>query len=277
MESLACVDVPALPLQVLVGREPTWRVEPVAVVDHDAPHGVVRWTNERARRAGVLSGLRYASALSLCAHLRAATVEASEVEAALERITTRLRDFTPEVEPSRAEPGVFWANLAGLGRHGSRVRVAHGSWFSALPIDLAGRLSVVVSNPPYVAPHESLPAEVAAWEPERALVAERDGFASLEILIGDAPRWLRPGGALVLLAVGARHGEGPLRLGACLGHGHCGGEWLPHGDELRERETGGSERERGEDAGNRDACRGHEARHLRRTLGWRVASAWQGA
>ncbi|MCY3002409.1 MAG: DNA polymerase Y family protein, partial [Planctomycetota bacterium] len=125
MESLACVDVPALPLQVLVGREPAWRGEPVAVVDHDAPHGVVRWTNERARRAGVLAGLRYAAALSLCAHLRAATVEEPEVEAALERITTRLRDFTPEVESSRPEPGVFWANLAGLERlHATRIEWA---------------------------------------------------------------------------------------------------------------------------------------------------------
>ena len=60
MESLACVDVPALALQVLVARESAWRAEPVAVVDHDAPHGVVRWTNERARRAGVLAGMRYA-------------------------------------------------------------------------------------------------------------------------------------------------------------------------------------------------------------------------
>jgi len=125
MESLACVDVPALALQVLVARESAWRAEPVAVVDHDAPHGVVRWTNERARRAGVLAGMRYASALALCAHLRAATVEQAEIDAALERLATLLRTFSPDVEPARAEPGVFWANLAGLELlHATRIEWA---------------------------------------------------------------------------------------------------------------------------------------------------------
>ncbi len=90
------------------------------------------------------------------------------------------------------------ANLAGLGRHGTRVRVAEGWWFSALPIELAGRISVVASNPPYVAPIETLPAEVADWEPRNALVADADGFAAFEVLIGESPRWLIGGGALVL-------------------------------------------------------------------------------
>ena len=43
------------------------------------------------------------------------------------------------------------ANLAGLGWGAPTVRVAHGSWFDALPGDLHGRLDVVVANPPYVA------------------------------------------------------------------------------------------------------------------------------
>ncbi len=90
------------------------------------------------------------------------------------------------------------ANLAGLGRHGSRVRVVEGWWFSALPIELAGRIAVIVSNPPYVAPVDVLPPEVAEWEPHDALVADADGFAAFEVLIGEAPRWLAGGGALVL-------------------------------------------------------------------------------
>ncbi len=90
------------------------------------------------------------------------------------------------------------ANLAGLGRLGSRVRVVEGSWFGALPIDLVGHIAVIASNPPYVAPTEVLPVEVEAWEPRNALVAESDGYAAYEILIGEAPRWLVGGGALVL-------------------------------------------------------------------------------
>ncbi len=90
------------------------------------------------------------------------------------------------------------ANLAGLGRHGSRVRVCEGSWFAALPIELAGHVAVIASNPPYVAPHEELPPEVVEWEPHGALVADADGFAAYEVLIAEAPRWLVGGGALVL-------------------------------------------------------------------------------
>jgi len=76
-------------------------------------------------------------------------------------------------DTSEAALAVARANLAGLaGMAATRVRLARGSWFSALPAELRGRLSVVVSNPPYVADAEvaSLPAEVAEWEPREALV-----------------------------------------------------------------------------------------------------------
>ncbi|MEM8923028.1 MAG: peptide chain release factor N(5)-glutamine methyltransferase [Actinomycetota bacterium] len=90
------------------------------------------------------------------------------------------------------------ANLAGIGRAGARVRVAEGSWFDALPAELLGRLGLVVSNPPYVADGEALPAEVADWEPASALFGGTGGTDHLELLVADAPRWLRSDGALVL-------------------------------------------------------------------------------
>ncbi|MFV0523122.1 MAG: peptide chain release factor N(5)-glutamine methyltransferase [Acidimicrobiales bacterium] len=93
---------------------------------------------------------------------------------------------------------VAQANLAGVGRSGSRVRIARGSWFEALPADLKGRFDVVVSNPPYVADHEELPSEVADWEPALALRAGPRGTEWLDHLVAGAPAWLRPNGALVL-------------------------------------------------------------------------------
>jgi release factor glutamine methyltransferase len=93
------------------------------------------------------------------------------------------------------------ANLAGIGSAATRVRVANGSWYGALPGELRGVLRVIVSNPPYVAEHEvaELPRDVADWEPRTALVSGPTGYEALEVLIAEAPAWLDPaGGALVL-------------------------------------------------------------------------------
>ena len=91
------------------------------------------------------------------------------------------------------------ANLAGIGRAATRVRLEEGSWFDALPPTLAGRVDLVVTNPPYVAEREvpDLPPEVAHWEPRGALVAGDTGLEQLEQIAAAAPNWLAPGGALV--------------------------------------------------------------------------------
>jgi release factor glutamine methyltransferase len=90
------------------------------------------------------------------------------------------------------------ANLAGLGWSGGTVRTATGDWFEALPSEVSGRIAVVASNPPYVADPADLEAQVADWEPAQALLAPGDGMAHLEHLVDEAPRWLRPDGALVM-------------------------------------------------------------------------------
>ncbi len=90
------------------------------------------------------------------------------------------------------------ANLAGLGSAGGSVRLAEGDWFEALPLELVGRLGLVVSNPPYVSSADDLEPQVARWEPAGALVAPQAGTAHLIQLVEEAPRWLLPIGALVL-------------------------------------------------------------------------------
>jgi release factor glutamine methyltransferase len=101
-------------------------------------------------------------------------------------------------DSSPAALDVARANLAGLGSAGARVRLAEGHWFDALPGHLRGRVDVLVSNPPYVAAGEELPAEVREWEPTAALVSGPTGLEALDVLIGGAPDWLAPGGALVV-------------------------------------------------------------------------------
>ena len=98
------------------------------------------------------------------------------------------------------------ANLAGVGRPATRVRLGEGDWFDALPPALAGEVDVVVSNPPYVAASEQLPAEVADWEPRTALIAGPTGLEAIERIVTDAPAWLRAPGAVVL-EIGETQGD----------------------------------------------------------------------
>ena len=91
------------------------------------------------------------------------------------------------------------ANLAGLGSlTATRVRLVEGSWWDALPEELWGRVDLVVSNPPYVAAGEELPAEVADWEPVEALRAGPTGLEAIESILAGALEWLTPSGAVVV-------------------------------------------------------------------------------
>ncbi|HTN81943.1 MAG TPA: peptide chain release factor N(5)-glutamine methyltransferase [Acidimicrobiales bacterium] len=105
------------------------------------------------------------------------------------------------------------ANLAGIGRSGSAVRLVAGDWYAALP---AGPFHLIVSNPPYVADDEALPPEVAEWEPQSALYAGPTGLEAIEHIVAHAPAWLAPGGALVV-EIGETQGEAVLALATAAG------------------------------------------------------------
>lgn len=125
MDRLACVDLPAFPLQLLCKRHPEWRGLPVAVVSEDKPNGVIGWVNEKARAARILPGQRYAQALSLSADLRAGVIDEHEIADGVAAMCERLRAFSPIIEPYAEQPGVFWLDASGLERlYGSLWRWA---------------------------------------------------------------------------------------------------------------------------------------------------------
>ena len=133
---IACVDVPAFPLQLVRRVHPEWRGRAVVVVDRDSPRGLVLWANEQARKVGILPGVRYAAGLSLDADLRATVVPEAMLVEAIGELTELLRRYSPTVEPSPvdAEPGLFWLDAEGLSLlypslavWGEAVRAALGS------------------------------------------------------------------------------------------------------------------------------------------------------
>lgn len=87
------------------------------------------------------------------------------------------------------------SNAASLG---VQIRFHLGDLFAALPASLAGRVDLIVSNPPYVAESEweSLPPDVRR-EPPTALVAGPRGTEVLAGIAAGAGEWLRRGAILV--------------------------------------------------------------------------------
>ncbi len=91
---------------------------------------------------------------------------------------------------------------------GNTVVAHQGDLFEPLPPALAGRVDVVVGVVPYVPTAELrfLPRDARDFEPKMALDGGPDGTDVLRRAIAEAPRWLRPGGHL-LLELGADEAE----------------------------------------------------------------------
>lgn len=115
MDLLACVNVAAFPLQILLRDHPDWIAQPVVVVEDDRPQSPVLFVNTHARRIGVYTGQRYATALSIARGLHAGTVPPSQIEQGVRALADRLRRYSPHVEPAAGMPGVFWLDASGLG------------------------------------------------------------------------------------------------------------------------------------------------------------------
>ncbi|MGH9163042.1 MAG: DNA polymerase Y family protein [Vicinamibacteraceae bacterium] len=134
MDRLACVNVVALPLQLLLRAHPGWARLPVAVVEDDRPQAPVLFLNGPARRAGVRTGQRYATALALARDLRAGTVSPSQIDRDVRGLADRLRRYSPHVEPLSHTPGVFWLDARGL----ERLHPSLHTWAESIRADLQG-------------------------------------------------------------------------------------------------------------------------------------------
>jgi len=82
-------------------------------------------------------------------------------------------------------------------RLGLNVRFLQSSWFQGLgeeaPFDL------IISNPPYIASADGhLNQGDLRFEPRSALAAGSDGLDDIRLILGEAPRWMRPNSPLLL-------------------------------------------------------------------------------
>lgn len=103
--------------------------------------------------------------------------------------------------------------LAAVGGLASPLEVLEGDLVDPIDRALAGRIDVLVANPPYLPEHElaGLPPEVARHDPPLALVAGPDGHEVVDRLIDLAVGWLAPGGTLLLEVDARRSGDAAAR------------------------------------------------------------------
>ncbi|WP_246260651.1 putative protein N(5)-glutamine methyltransferase [Cellulomonas taurus] len=96
-------------------------------------------------------------------------------------------------------------NIAEAGVSGTALV---GDLDAPLPPELSGRVDLLTANTPYVPTDEIalLPSEARAHEPTLALDGGVDGLALHRRVAELAPRWLRPGGVL-LIETSARQAE----------------------------------------------------------------------
>lgn len=91
-----------------------------------------------------------------------------------------------------------------------RVELIESDWFAGLRPEMQRGFDLVVSNPPYIGETEwsNLDPVVRDHDPYDALVAGPAGTEAVQLLVAEAPHWLRPGGALVLEMAPAQVGLG---------------------------------------------------------------------
>jgi release factor glutamine methyltransferase len=188
-EAAAMVErrVAGLPLELVVGwaefRGQRIAVAPGVFVPRRRTEFLVEQALERAPRAAVVVDLCCGSGAvgaALAAALGDVELHAADIDPAAVRCARR--------------------NAAAVGGH-----VHAGDLFDALPGELRGRIDILAANVPYVPTGEVplLPAEARDHEPLTALDGGADGLDVQRRVIADAPRWLAPGG-LLLVETGER-------------------------------------------------------------------------
>jgi release factor glutamine methyltransferase len=109
------------------------------------------------------------------------------------------RGFALDVSPSALAVAARNAERHGVGH---RLQFIVSNCFDALGAggDEGVRFDLVASNPPYIAERdiEELQREVREHEPRVALTPGGDGLSVVRRLVSEAPRFLKPGGHLLI-------------------------------------------------------------------------------
>ena len=114
VKRIACVDVPALALQLVLRAHPEWASDPVVVVEDDRPRAQIVWANRAARAVSIHRGMCFSEAKALSSVLHAEVLDPHALDQAIEALFEVLLKLTPHVEPALDQAGLFWVDPSGL-------------------------------------------------------------------------------------------------------------------------------------------------------------------
>ena len=178
--SLVSRRVAGEPIAYLLGSREfygrTFRVSPAVLIPRPETELLVDVALEKVRRGGTARILDLGTG-SGCVAITLALETGCEVTAV---------DVSPEA----------LAVAEDNARHlGARVNFIASNWFERID----GRFDLIVGNPPYVAEGDAhLTQGDLRFEPPTALACGADGLSALRHIVEAAPRYLAPGGALLL-------------------------------------------------------------------------------
>ena len=199
LRRIACIDVPDLPLQILLRSHPAHRDGPVAVVAEERPEAPLLLVNRHARAQRLSTGMRFGAAKSLVPELYAGAVSDVEVEQMAAELVRDLQTFSPHVERDPVSAGVFYVDPSGLehlyggelswarcvhrflrGRHFyAAVVVGYGRALSYALVRETRGVRVVDSVESALALAREVPFESLAMQPKLRRGLERIGLSTL--------------------------------------------------------------------------------------------------
>lgn len=178
-----------LPIQYIAGVTP-WRnfsltVTPAVLIPRPETEYLIDLAVTAAKESQVTQSLKQGHWADLGTGSGAIALGLAD---ALRQATIHAVDFSPEAL------AIAQYNALNLG-FSTRIRFYQGSWWEPLHA-LKGKLSGMVSNPPYIPSSlvPSLQPEVAKHEPHLALDGGKDGLDCIRHLVEKAPDYLHPGG-----------------------------------------------------------------------------------
>jgi len=195
LASMVARRVSGLPLEQVLG----WAefcglriaVEPGVFVPRHRTELLVRSAADAVvSRAPAVAGTRVASGTPVVVDMCCGS---GAIGAALAGLVGPVELYAVDIDPAAVR--CARRNVEALGGH-----VLEGDLFAPLPASLRGRVDVLVVNAPYVPTAEIrlMPAEARLHEPRVALDGGADGLDLQRRVIEDAPRWLAPGGHLLV-------------------------------------------------------------------------------